>query len=117
MKHLSPLIVALFLGCTNDSIEKLKKIQKEDNSIVKASDLFTKNNCNACHATNEIKVGPSWLMIINKYENIPSNRDKLKISILNGSINVWGKTPMPANTSLDTIEIDLIIDSLYKMNL
>ncbi|MBK0392544.1 c-type cytochrome [Ramlibacter algicola] len=54
--------------------------------------LLQKNNCTACHASNQRVLGPAWAEVAAKY---PGKADYLAGKIKSGGAGVWGPTPMP----------------------
>ncbi len=62
--------------------------------------LANQKNCNACHAENTRIAGPSWAAIREKYNHLDTNY--LVQKTLRGGANVWGRLPMPSNSSTVT---------------
>lgn len=57
--------------------------------------LFTRYHCDACHALDAPKAGPSLRAIARRYASDPHAADELAANILNGSVGAWGAVPMP----------------------
>ena len=77
------------------------------------------NSCVACHKINERSVGPAFREVATRYEKVSKTIiDKLSIKIQNGSIDSWGKIPMPPNLLLSKEErvsiIKFILLTKYK---
>ncbi len=63
--------------------------------------LAQQKGCNACHATNAKKVGPSYADIAKKYAGKPDAVDYLAGKIKKGGAGVWGSIPMPPQNVSD----------------
>jgi cytochrome c len=62
--------------------------------------LAKKYACTACHATDERVVGPSFKEIAKRYAAERDAEATLAQTIRKGSVDKWGKVPMPANDAL-----------------
>jgi cytochrome c len=67
---------------------------KETKALLQAS------GCMSCHAIDEKVVGPAFQAIAAKYAGQADAVDSLSQSVRNGSRGKWGRTPMPAHSSL-----------------
>lgn len=65
------------------------------------SDLATKKNCLACHATDKKLVGPAYKDVAAKYAKDKDAVAKLATKIQKGGTGVWGQIPMPPNPVSD----------------
>jgi cytochrome c551/c552 len=72
----------------------------EANTGAAAKELFTKNNCAACHAAKSKMVGPSIADVANKYKDNPDAIALLVTKVTNGGAGNWGSMPMPAYPQL-----------------
>ncbi len=63
--------------------------------------LAQQKGCNACHAMNAKKVGPSYADIAKKYAGKSDAVDYLANKIKNGGVGVWGNIPMPRQNVTD----------------
>jgi len=61
---------------------------------------FKTLRCTACHHQSQKKIGPSFLSIAKKYNQVELSQAYLEIKIKSGSQGVWGSIPMPANTQV-----------------
>jgi cytochrome c len=68
---------------------------------VAATQLLTKYNCQACHATDKKLVGPAYNEVAAKYANDSAALAKLEQKVKNGGSGVWGAIPMPPNNVPD----------------
>lgn len=63
-------------------------------------ELLQASGCMSCHATDEKVVGPAFQAVAAKYKGQADAIDTLTQSVRNGSRGKWGRTPMPAHSSL-----------------
>jgi len=63
--------------------------------------LAQQKGCNACHAMNAKKVGPSYADIAKRYAEKPDAVDYLTGKIKKGGAGVWGSIPMPPQNVSD----------------
>jgi cytochrome c len=66
-----------------------------------ATQLFTKYNCQACHAVDKKLVGPAYKDVAAKYAGDAAAPAKLGQKIKNGGSGVWGAIPMPPSNVPD----------------
>ncbi len=71
--------------------------------------LATAKNCMACHAVDKKLVGPSYKEVAAKYAGQKDAANKLAVTIIKGSVGVWGPVPMPANPQLSADEAKKLI--------
>ena len=62
--------------------------------------LVTSNDCLTCHKVSDTSIGPSFVSIANRYENIEGNVTKLLVSVQQGSRGIWGKNTMSPHPAL-----------------
>jgi cytochrome c len=68
---------------------------------VSASEALAKKNaCMACHAMDDKVVGPSFKEVAKKYASAKDGEATIATTIRKGSVDKWGKVPMPANEQL-----------------
>ncbi|WP_408601082.1 c-type cytochrome [Paraburkholderia heleia] len=63
--------------------------------------LAQQQNCMSCHSVTRNFMGPALRDIGAKYAGKPDAQTYLTHKILEGSTDVWGTVPMPANTQLN----------------
>lgn len=63
--------------------------------------LAQQKGCNACHAMNAKKVGPSYADVAKRYAGRADAVDYLANRIKNGGVGVWGNIPMPRQNVTD----------------
>ena len=60
-----------------------------------AKALFNAKGCNACHATDEVRIGPPFRIVSVRYANTPGfDPQWLAEKIRNGGAGSWGNVPM-----------------------
>ncbi len=64
-------------------------------AMADAEALAGAKGCNACHAVDAKKVGPSYKDVAKKYAGRADAVDYLTGKIKNGGVGVWGNIPMP----------------------
>ncbi len=70
-------------------------------AMADAEALARAKGCNACHAVDAKKVGPSYKDVANKYAGKADAVDYLAGKIKNGGVGVWGNVPMPPQNVTD----------------
>jgi cytochrome c len=67
----------------------------EDLNDARAKALFNAKGCNACHATDEARIGPPFRTVALRYANTPGfDVEWLAKKIRNGGAGSWGVVPM-----------------------
>jgi cytochrome c len=67
-------------------------------------EMYKTKNCFACHRTDKDHLGPSFKRIAAKYADDKGADSKLVQKIREGSVGVWGPSPMPAQTQVTEAE-------------
>jgi S-disulfanyl-L-cysteine oxidoreductase SoxD len=75
-----------------------------------AKELFTKNNCAACHAANSKIVGPSIAEVATKYKGNPEAVAILVKKVKNGGAGVWGAIPMPPHPQVSDADTTIMVE-------
>ena len=78
-------------------------------TLMPPADLFKKQNCFACHATNSKLVGPSLAEIAIKYKAQANSDTTLTDKVLKGGAGVWGAIPMPAQSQLSAADAQALV--------
>ncbi len=78
-------------------------------TLMPPADLFKKQNCFACHATNSKLVGPSLAEIAIKYKTQANSDTTLTEKVLKGGAGVWGAIPMPAQSQLSATDAQALV--------
>jgi cytochrome c len=67
----------------------------EDLNDASAKALFNAKGCNACHATDEVRIGPPFRTVSLRYTNTPGfDAEWLAQKIRSGGAGSWGTVPM-----------------------
>jgi cytochrome c551/c552 len=67
----------------------------EDLNDASAKALFNAKGCNACHATDEVRIGPPFRTVSLRYTNTPGfDAEWLAQKIRAGGAGSWGTVPM-----------------------
>lgn len=67
-------------------------------------ELYKTKNCFACHRIDRHHHAPTFKSIATKYADEKGVDIKLVKKIREGSVGVWGSTPMPAQTQVTDAE-------------
>lgn len=60
-----------------------------------AKALFNAKGCNACHAIDEVRIGPPFRIVSVRYANTPGfDPERLAQKIRSGGAGSWGNVPM-----------------------
>lgn len=76
--------------------------------------LLRGSNCFNCHNFNSKAMGPSFHELATKYPATAANVELLAKHIREGSVNVWGKDPMPAHPDLSPEDIKAAVGWILK---
>ena len=63
-------------------------------------EMYKTKNCFACHRIDRNHLGPSFKSVAAKYAEDKGADAKLAKKIREGSVGVWGPSPMPAQTQV-----------------
>jgi cytochrome c len=74
-----------------------------------AKQLFTSNNCAACHAAASAMVGPSIKQVADKYKDKPESMVMLEEKVKKGAVGTWGQIPMPPHPQLSDEDISVMV--------
>lgn len=75
--------------------------------VLASPQLATQAGCAVCHALDKPLMGPSWQAIADKYKKQPAAAAQLADKVRKGSVNVWGKLPMPPTGADKLSDADL----------
>ncbi|TCS89838.1 glucose/arabinose dehydrogenase [Anseongella ginsenosidimutans] len=74
--------------------------QQFANPALEAQAVMSNLDCAACHKTDEVSVGPSFMQVSQKYKGQDNAVDYLAGKIISGGSGVWGEVSMPAHPTL-----------------
>jgi cytochrome c len=72
-------------------------------------DLARKSNCLACHTTDRRLVGPAYQEVARKYAGDRAAEARLADKVKKGGVGVWGKVPMPPNSTVKDEDIKTLV--------
>jgi cytochrome c len=72
--------------------------------VLADDEMYKTKNCFACHRIDKDHLGPSFQRVAAKYANDKGADAKLVQKIREGSVGVWGPSPMPAQTQVTDAE-------------
>ncbi|RZL95307.1 MAG: c-type cytochrome [Variovorax sp.] len=67
-------------------------------------EMYKTKNCFACHRIDKNHLGPSFQSVAAKYADDKGAEARLVQKIRDGSVGVWGPSPMPAQTQVTEAE-------------
>lgn len=74
-------------------------------SDAQAKGFFNDKGCNACHATDELRIGPAYRSVAQLYADRSEDAvERLSLKIRHGGAGAWGTMPMVANPNLTEAE-------------
>ncbi|WP_440906337.1 ThuA domain-containing protein (plasmid) [Catenovulum sp. SX2] len=76
-------------------------------AIAQGKDAAKENRCIGCHQEKQDSVGPSFIKVANKYNQVEDSKNKIATVIATGSSGQWGIHQMPAHDFIaqDTREL------------
>lgn len=78
-------------------------------AMAQDDELYKTKNCFACHRVERNHLGPSFKSIATKYADDKGVDAKLVKKVLEGSVGVWGSTPMPAQAQVTEAEATTLV--------
>ena len=114
------LVLAIaIITLTSFSKENKEEIYSNKTDIVFQSSegekLIAKSDCAACHKMDKKLIGPSYLDIVNKYDDNEKNVTYLSNKIIKGGSGVWGTIPMAAHASMKKEEAKTIAKYILSL--
>jgi cytochrome c len=79
-----------------------------------AKAMMARTDCAGCHNRDTPSVGPTFVMLSNKYRPDPTTIGALALKVRMGSSKVWGDVEMPPHPALTNHEIRTIIDYMLR---
>src|SRR3954466_15408781 len=71
----------------------------------RAKSFFNDKGCNACHATDELRIGPAYRSVAQLYAAHPEEAvERLSLKIRHGGAGAWGSMPMVSNPRVTDAE-------------
>lgn len=82
-----------------------------------AKQFFNAKGCNACHANNEMRIGPPYIAVAARYAAEP--RDErialLAAKIRAGGAGAWGTIPMISNPSVSQEDAERVVRWIFTL--
>lgn len=78
-------------------------------AAVANQDLARKNNCLMCHKVDQAYAGPAYRDIARRYAGDKAAEARLIDKVRKGGVGVWGKIPMPPNSTVGDADIKILI--------
>lgn len=72
-------------------------------------ELARKNNCLVCHKIDQAYAGPAYRDIARRYAGDKAAETKLIDKVKKGGVGVWGKVPMPPNSTVKDADIKVLV--------
>ena len=79
-----------------------------------AKAMMARADCSGCHTRDTPSVGPTFVMLSEKYRPDPTTIGALAMKVRMGGSKVWGEAEMPPHPTLTTHEIRTIIEFMLK---
>ncbi len=78
--------------------------------------LAAKGGCAVCHVADKPLLGPSWKDIATRYKGQSQAAALMAERVRKGSVNVWGKVPMPPTPTdkLSDAELKTLVSWVLK---
>lgn len=89
---------------------------EEESNIPEGYKLIYRNDCKTCHNVNQTTIGPSYMDVARKYENIESNRTMLVNKVYEGGSGVWGSTVMNAHPEVPKEDITTMVEYIMDLD-
>jgi cytochrome c len=82
----------------------------------KGQQMVATMDCKACHAMDDISVGPSYLSISQRYEGEKDVIKKLSAKIIEGGSGIWGAHFMSPHPELSTENANEIVNYILSLS-
>jgi cytochrome c len=93
-----------------------KSFGSSENQNYSAENLAKTHLCLSCHGIDKKIIGPSFREIAKKYPNNTNTLTYLNKRVRNGGAGVWGVVAMPANQSISSDELNLVLEWVLTQN-
>jgi aldose sugar dehydrogenase len=78
--------------------------------------LFADFDCMACHEVDRRTLGPSYREIARRYAPTAANVELLAARIIEGSVGIWGETPMAPHSGLAIDDAEAMVADILRLN-
>ena len=83
---------------------------------LKGQKMVASMDCRACHAMDEISVGPSYLAISKRYVNDKDAVEKLAAKIIEGGSGAWGAHAMSPHPNLSIEDAEEMVNYILSLS-
>lgn len=87
-----------------------------DASDLNGEAVFAASDCAACHRSDAVFVGPSYMAIAGRYEASPDNIELLMGKIIQGGYGTWGEVPMNAHGDLAPAVVREMVERILALD-
>lgn len=101
--------VLLLIKYISDSTQAKKYLLDQSKLNRQPLLLMGASNCFACHSARTKLIGPSYLLIGQRYRNQPHAVDSLTKKIISGTAGAWGYSKMPPHPDLRIEQVKEIV--------
>ncbi len=77
--------------------------------------LIEESDCFSCHRLDTMSIGPSYMMVAERYANDPAGQAGLAGKIINGGVGVWGDHGMSAHPDISEEDAAQIVDYIMSL--
>lgn len=85
-------------------------------AILDGKQLISESDCEACHQLNEKSIGPSYMMVADRYEDDEATIKMIAGKIINGGNGNWGEQAMAAHPQLSENEAEAMATYILKVD-
>ena len=108
--------VLVLITYISDSTQAKKYILNQSKLNIQPLLQMSTSNCFTCHAARAKLIGPSFLLIAQRYRSQPHAVDSLAKRILRGATGTWGDLKMPPHPDLKIEQLKEIVKWILENN-
>jgi cytochrome c551/c552 len=82
---------------------------QQGQAAVSGRSLTQTLDCKSCHKEADKSVGPAFILVAQKYKDVPGATGYLSQKIIKGGKGVWGETAMAAHPNLSETDVHTIV--------
>ncbi len=101
--------VFMVISYVADSTLANQQLKNEIRPGLEVLSRMGRSNCFSCHRQRENLIGPSFERIARRYGSQAQKTDSLVKRVIHGSLGRWGDQQMPAQTGLETAEVQEMV--------
>lgn len=111
LHHAIPQIEQRLASCVSTSSVADDRPQ----AIAGSGVSFSGFDCAACHAVDRRMIGPSYRDIADRYSPTEGDIGLLAERIVEGSVGVWGETPMAPHSGLELARAKSMLEQILRL--